>query len=347
MAGGTNARIYVRDTAQPAPEVRAFAERWVDLADERLGATVIEASDEFYAPAQRMLNPQPAQFFFHDDEGMRWVDGWETSRRRQTGHAHCVIRLGRPGRVRGVVFDTSFYTGNFPVGVALSGCFSESAPDASTRWTPLVAFTKLAGHAQQVVTVNDDAVFSHVRLDLHPDGGMARLRVFGEIPPVAVDTQTGLRDLAALAHGGRIVGCNDRHFGDVRALIAPGPSIAWGKGWETRRRRDPGHDWVVIALAQPGTIEQVEIDTHYYLANQPESFSLQATCINEPMDDALLLNQSMFWPELLDRHPLAGGERQQIEAGIHPIGPVSHVRLNIYPDGGVTRLRLHGRVGRS
>ncbi|MFT3820320.1 MAG: allantoicase [Rubrivivax sp.] len=344
MAGGNNARIYIRKTSQNTPEVNDFARRWVNLADARLGARVVEVSDEFYAPAQRMLNPQPANYYFHDEEGMRWVDGWETSRRRQAGHEHCVIRLGRRGRVAGLVFDTSFYTGNYPVGVEVEGCRSDDeTPGAGAAWTPLVGFTPLAGDTQRLVVIDDPGLHNHVRLHLHPDGGMARVRVLGAVDPSPLAGAPGLVDLAALENGGRIVGCNDRHFGSVDAMIAPGPSVEWGKGWETRRRREPGHDWAVIALARPGRIEEVEVDTKYYLANQPHRFSLQAVKVEDTPADEVLLNQSMFWPELLGEVELKGGACLQLRDGLRAPGAVSHVRLNIFPDGGVTRLRLRGR----
>lgn len=345
MAGGKNERIYIRKTSEESAEIAEFGRRWLNLADERLGARVVGVSDEFYAPAQRMLNPKPANYYFHDEEGMRWVDGWETTRRRRGGHEYCVIRLGRRGRLCGAAFDTSFFTGNFPVGVELAGC-NDDEPTEATVWTPLVPFTKLAGDAQHLVTIDDPGIYTHVRLHLHPDGGMARVRIFGVIDPLLVDAADGLVDLAALENGGRIVGVNDRHFGAANALIAPGPTIEWGKGWETRRRREPGNDWAVIALARPGRIDEVEIDTKYYLANQPDRFSLQAVLLTEPIHDDLLLNQSMFWPEILAEHSLDGGTLLRIGDGIRPLGEVSHVRLNIFPDGGVTRLRLRGQIAK-
>lgn len=346
MAGGSNDRIFIRKTSEPSDEVAAFASDWTNLADERLGAVTVAVSDEFYAPAQRLLAAKPANYFHHDDDGMRWVDGWETARRRRQGHEFVVVRLGRAGRIKGVVFDTSFFTGNFPVGVELAACFTTSDPDAETVWTPLVGFTRLAGDAQKLVAIDgNDNTWSHVRMNLHPDGGMARLRVYGAVAPTLAPAlkADALPDLAALENGGRIVGCNDRHFGAVAAMIAPGPSIAWGKGWETRRRREPGSDWAVIALAVPGVIERVEVDTKYYLANQPDRFSLQAVSLPADTADALLVNQSMYWPELLGETALQGGSQIAVTDGIAALGPVTHVRLNIHPDGGVTRLRLRGR----
>lgn len=351
MAGGSNGRIYVRETSALTEEVVALASRWTNLADERLGAATVSVSDEFYAPAQRLLQHQCASYYFHDEEGMRYVDGWETSRRRHEGFEHCVVRLGRAGRISALVFDTSYFTGNFPVGVELSACFSaDQDPGTNAAWTPLTGFVELAGNAQLVVPVGaTDVVYSHIRLKLHPDGGMARLRVFGEINPALAlaASQAPLPDLAALENGGRIVDCNDRHFGAVTGMIAPGPSIAWGKGWETRRRRSPGSDWAIVALAVPGVIEQVEIDTSYYLANHPDRFSLHAVSAPAGMDDALLVNQSMYWPQLLAETALQGGSRLVVGDGLAALGPVTHVRLNIFPDGGVTRLRLRGRPAKS
>lgn len=346
MAGGSNGRIYIRKTSEVSAEIRDFSEHWINLADERLGAQVIKVSDEFYAPAQRLLNPQPTNYYFHDEEGMRWVDGWETTRRRKEGYEHCVVKLGRRGSISAAVFDTSFFTGNFPVGVELAACDVQGDPDANTTWTPLTGFVKLSGDAQRLVETDVPGCFTHVRLHLHPDGGMARLRIFGCVDTTVLGQNGELVDLAALENGGRVIGCNDNHFGSTQALIAPGPSVAWGKGWETRRRREPGHDWAVIALAAPGQIESVLVDTKYYLANQPQAFSLQAACLANGTPDELALNQSMFWPVLLDQQTLRGGTVLQVDQGFVSLGDVTHVRLNIFPDGGVTRLRMFGRVAK-
>lgn len=340
MASGSNDRSLVRDTAKDTPEVQQFSRRWVNLADERLGACVTSVSDEFYAPAQRLLAPKPATHYFFDEHGMRWVDGWETTRRRTDGHDWCVVRLGRRGSISGAVFDTSFFSGNFPLGVELEAGLSDGDAEPA-EWHRLVSFERLEGNAQRLVRVDDTRTWSHVRLHLHPDGGMARLRVFGSVDTrrLAMDATV---DLSALENGGRVLGCNDAHFFQPTAMIAPGPSVTWGKGWETRRRREPGHDWAVLALAVPGFIERVEIDTTYFVANQPARFSLQAARL-APMDDALVLNQAMHWPSLLAETPVRGGANESVTSGLADIGPVSHVRLNIFPDGGVSRLRLWGR----
>lgn len=343
MAGGSNDRTLIRERSEPSEDFLRSERAYVDLADERLGAAVVSVSDEWYAPASRMLNPKPANYYYHDDEGMRWVDGWETSRRRKTGNEWCVIKLGRPGKVAAIGFDTSFYTGNYPLAASVQACTVSSDDDITdANWTELVPATELSGNSQRLVRVSALGVFTHVRLNIFPDGGMARFRVFGSIEPQGLLNSTERCDLAALENGARIVGCSDTHFGAVRAMITPGPSIAWGKGWETRRLRKPGHDWAVIALATPGTLERVLLDTTYYTGNFPAAFSLQGACL-ESASDEVVLNQAMYWPEWLPRSELKGGCENAVDLGAALRDTlVTHVRLNIYPDGGVTRLRLLG-----
>lgn len=345
MAGGSNDRTMIRKRSIPSEEFLGSERAYVNLADARLGATVMEASDEWYAPASRMLNPKAANYYYHDDEGFRWVDGWETSRRRKAGNEWCVIKLGRPGRITAVGFDTSFYTGNYPLAASVQACKVRADGDIQdAEWVELVPPTELSGDTQRLVPVGAGECFTHVRLNIFPDGGLARFRVFGLIQPLSADGSSAQCDLAALENGGRIVGCSDTHFGAVRAMIAPGPAVEWGKGWETRRLRKPGHDWAVIALAAPGTLDRILVDTTYYTGNFPAAFSLQGARL-ENTSDEVALNQAMYWPELVGRTELKGGCQNAVElsAALRET-LVTHVRLNIYPDGGVTRLRLLGQA---
>jgi allantoicase len=342
MAGGSNSRLYIREISKDDPKIQGFAKGLVNLADERLGAEMVEVSDQWYAPAQRMLNHRPAIYYYHDEEGTRYVDGWETARRRGEGHEYFVIRLGRSGRIRGVVFDTSFYTGNFPVGASVEACNWDLIGEA--KWQEIIPFVPLSGNSQLLSEVKDSQSFTHVRVRIYPDGGMARVRVFGDVTPDE-DTfrEKNVIDLAAMENGGRIVSCSDTHFGSVQAMIAPGPDIIWGKGWETRRLREPGNDWAVIALACPGIIERVELDTKFYTGNYPAAFSLQATAVDETADK-ILENQAMYWPTLLNNHPLSGGVNHVVYASeMNDLGAVTHIRLNIFPDGGVTRFKVFGK----
>ncbi|TKA96713.1 allantoicase [Cereibacter changlensis] len=335
MANGSNARELIREIAEIAPEVQALSRQWTDLADERLGGRVIAVSDEGFGPAQRILEAQRVHRYWFGADGYRYVDGWETRRRRSAGSEWCEIRLGRPGRIRGIVIDTSFFTGNYPMAATV-----EARQDGSDDWATVLPQVALSGHAQRLDLVEDPATYSHVRLSIHPDGGLARLRVFGE---VRIDLPEGEVDLAALENGGRAVGANDAHFAAPAQMISPEPILDWGKGWETRRRREPGHDWAVLVLARPGRITRVEVDTSFYNGNQPEAISLQAAR-EDVRDPALLLNQAMFWPQILPPQKIEGGAHKTITAEILDHSPVTHVRVNIHPDGGITRLRLFGRA---
>ncbi|OZI34266.1 allantoicase [Bordetella genomosp. 10] len=346
VASGSNDKILIRERAGVPQAYAAYEQTHVNLADERLGAKVVAASDEWYAPAQRLLDPAQPNYYYHDDEGMRYVDGWETSRRRAAGHEWCVIGLGRPGELAAVGIDTRFFTGNYPLAVSIEGCALDGgAPLEEAVWRPLLPITPAAGDTPALHPLERTGRITHIRLNMHPDGGMARLRVFGKIDGDGTLAQGELADLAALENGACVLGCSDSHFGSVNALIAPGPSVAWGKGWESRRKRTPGHDWAVIALATPGRIEQALVDTKYYTGNFPAGFSLQGACAAD-VPPALILNEAMHWPELLDRQALQGGSEHLVPLPAHAQRIVTHVRLNIYPDGGVTRLRLFGRPAR-
>ncbi|HEX7951618.1 MAG TPA: allantoicase, partial [Burkholderiales bacterium] len=279
----------------------------------------------------------------YDDNG-KWMDGWETRRRRGPGHDFCVIRLGLPGAIRGFDIDTSHFTGNYPPAASIEACLSETDPDANTEWVELLAPMKLSGNTHHYPAVADARVWSHVRLSIYPDGGVARLRVYGE---VARDwSQRGgdtLYDLIAVENGGRPVAWNDAHFGHPINLLAPGRGENMGDGWETRRRREPGNDWCVIALGWPGIIRKIEVDTAHFKGNYPDRCSLQATNAKNVPDEALV-TQSMFWPVLLPEQPLSMDAVHGFDKQVADLGTITHVRFNIIPDGGVSRLRLWGKV---
>jgi allantoicase len=292
-----------------------------------------------------MLSREPAVFIAgkFDDNG-KWMDGWETRRRRGPGHDHCVIRLGLPGAIRGFDIDTSHFTGNYPPAASIEACLVEGEPGKDTEWVELLAPARLGGDSHHYLAIQDARVWSHLRLHIYPDGGIARLRVYGE---VARDwSQRGgdrLYDLAAIENGGRPVAWNDAHFGHPINLLAPGRGQNMGDGWETRRRREPGSDWTVIALGCAGSIRRIEIDTAHFKGNYPDRFSLQAANAGNVPDEALV-TQSMFWPVLLPEQPLSMDAVHVFSDQLADLGPVTHVRFNIIPDGGVSRLRLWGRI---
>ncbi|MCP3714355.1 allantoicase [Paraburkholderia sp. CNPSo 3281] len=329
------------------PNAPAFTRRYMNLADPRLGARALHASDEFFAPKERMLEPQPAVFIpgKYDDHG-KWMDGWETRRKRTTGHDFCIVRLARPGVIYGLDLDTSHFTGNFPPAASIEACYAQLGDDATpgdnADWQTIVPATTLQGNQHHYVEVSDTRAFTHLRVNLYPDGGLARLRVYGQPRRDWSTVERGsLVDLAAIENGAYLVAANNQHFGLASTILMPGRGVNMGDGWETRRRREPGNDWAIVALARPGIIHKIEVDTAHFKGNYPDRCSLQAASVTGGTDDSLV-TQAMFWPELLGEQKLEMDRQHVFESGITALGPVTHVRFNIFPDGGVSRLRLWG-----
>lgn len=327
------------------PDAPAFTRRHVNLADARLGAVALVASDDFFAAKERMLEPAPAQFHpgRYDDHG-KWMDGWETRRKRGPGHDWCIVRLARSGRIAGLDLDTSHFTGNFPPAASVEACFvAKGDPVAETSWWPLLPSTNLRGNSHHYFDIADAPPATHLRVNLYPDGGLARLRVYGtpEFDPSACN-EDGLIDLAAALNGGVAVAANNEHFGLASTLLLPGRGLNMGDGWETRRRREPGNDWCLIALAHPGTIEAIEVDTAHFKGNFPDRCAIQAANVVGGTPESLV-TQAMFWQELLPEQKLRADHIHTFRAEVAAHGVITHVRFNMIPDGGVSRLRLWGR----
>jgi allantoicase len=324
-----------------------------DLASERLGGKALLANDEFFAPKENLLRESNPVFI----EGKyttrgKWMDGWETRRRRTPGYDWCILRLGLPGLIRGVVVDTSFFKGNYPEYFSLEGCdLGSDAPyrkerkrlnDPATRWILLRPQTPLLGDSHNIFPVGSEGRFTHVRLNIYPDGGVARLRIHGEAVPDAKRIARGEIDLIAVENGGCVVAAEDQFFGAPRNLLMPGRGIHMGDGWETRRRRGPGHDWVILKLGVPGTIRRVEVDTAHFKGNYPDRCSLEACNAAAGLGDDFFEAQK-FWKELLPETRLKADSRHLFR-NVNDVGRATHVRFHIYPDGGVSRLRLFGRA---
>ncbi len=325
----------------------------VDLASERLGGAALYANDEFFAPKENLLK-QSAPVFLegeYTDRG-KWMDGWESRRKRTPGFDWCVIRLGLPGIIRGVVVDTSYFKGNFPEQCSLEACAMdgnvsvEQLIGEDIEWTEILPASTLEGDSLNPFPVEHEGRFTHLRFKIYPDGGVARLRVYGEVAPDwhrLARQSRGEIDLAAVEHGGLVLACSDMFFGHRHNLIMPGRAVNMSDGWETRRRRGPGYDWSIVRLGRRGEVHRVEVDTSHFKGNFPESCSLEACdAVGEVMEE--LVGPSQTWTEMLARTTLQAHTRHLFEDEIKAVGNVTHVRFNIFPDGGVSRLRVYGTV---
>ncbi|HEY2804877.1 MAG TPA: allantoicase [Gemmatimonadales bacterium] len=314
-----------------------------DLAAERLGGAVIAANDEFFAEKENLVKAAAPVWKegLYNDRG-KWMDGWETRRRRDPGYDWAIIRLGLPGAVRGVVVDTAFFTGNYPEACAVEACELAGVPDAAALetavWAEILPRTLLKGDSKNVFPTTGARRTTHLRLNIFPDGGVARLRVHGDVLP---DWESILRpggwvDLGALEHAGRVVGQSDMFYGDANNMLRPGRSTHMGDGWETKRRRGEGHDWAIVKLGHRGTVRRIEIDTDHFRGNAPGSCSLDGTTGDDPAQ--------ANWTSLLGLAKLQPHARHLFEKEITAVDGLTHVRLNIRPDGGIARLRLFGTV---
>ena len=319
----------------------------IDLASERLGGAVVAANDEFFAPKENLIKAAAPVWREGDyTERGKWMDGWETRRRRDLGpeaHDWCIVRLGGRGTVRGVDVHTAFFTGNYPESCAIDACDLPgiAAIEAllSAPWRELLPRSPLKGDAHNLIAIPDAPPATHLRLRIYPDGGVARLRVHGEI---VADWERLRRqgdvDLGAVEHGGAVVACSDMFYGSRHNLIMPGDATHMGDGWETKRRRGPGHDWTIVRLGAAGAIRRVDVDTRHFRGNAPGACSLDGARLEpgQRLDDAA-------WRELLPLAPLQPHARHTFEEALCAIGDITHARLNIFPDGGIARLRLFGR----
>jgi allantoicase len=320
----------------------------IDLAAESLGGAVLLANDEFFAEKENLIAPGPAEWREHEYTARgKWMDGWETRRRREPGFDWCVVRLGLPGVVRGVVVDTAYFRGNYPAECSLEACEIVDVLDldalSRAEWAEILPRSALKGDAKNAFAVQDGRRFTHLRLNIFPDGGVARLRVHGEVVPDLrrLARFGGLTDLAALENGARSLICSDMFFGSRNNLLLPGRPHDMSSGWETRRRRGPGHDWNIVRLGVPGVLRHVEVDTTHFKGNAPGRCSIEACDAPGAGADALAGN-AVDWRVLLPETRTQPHTRHHFEDELRSVGRATHLRLNVFPDGGVARLRAWG-----
>ena len=321
-----------------------------DLAAERLGGKVLSCSDDFFAEKENLIKAGRGIFIAdkYTDRG-KWMDGWESRRKRTPGHDWSILQLATSGVIRGVDIDTNHFLGNHPPHASMEACYvdpSTSFDAEKADWKEILPKSALEPGSHNYYEIKDPGIYSHLRLHIYPDGGVARLKVYGEVFKnwKEVDKKE-LIDLAAAVNGAKSVLCNDMFFSHMDNLIMPGRGVNMGDGWETKRNRTPGNrDWVIVRLAHRGTIEKILIDTCHFKGNYPDS------CLIEGMDipegkETLLTEPAAKWITILPQTKLSADHEHSFNTeAISNNGPFTHVRLTIFPDGGVSRMRLWGRI---
>ena len=320
--------------------------QYTNVADVRLGAVALFATDEFFAAKERMLQPGEPQWRagVYDANG-KWMDGWESRRRRNQGHDYCVVKLGAAAALSVLEIDTRHFTGNYPPFASVEACSLEGGrdPGPDTPWSVLLPQVRVAGNQQNFFPVPATQAWTHLKLNIFPDGGVARFRAYGTVQYdwSAVGDNV---DLVAALHGGRAIACSDEHYGSMRNVLLPGRGTSMADGWETRRRREPGYDWVILRLGTSGRVRQVEIDTAHFKGNFPHQVSIQGAAVTA--GDGHVVSQSLYWPTLLEPQYLRADSEHRFQGELRDVGSISHVRVNIHPDGGLSRVRLFGQPER-
>ncbi|CAN5790831.1 hypothetical protein BH11MYX3_BH11MYX3_08090 [soil metagenome] len=336
------------------PALPAFTEL-PDLASDAVGGAALLCNDEFFAEKENLLKPAAAVWKDHlyTDRG-KWMDGWETRRYRPIDgvapgpessiHDSCIVRLGLPGVIRGVVIDTAWFRGNFPASAALFATELDDPLDLraleTAMWTEILPRSDLQGDHKNAFAIASGQRFTHLRLEIYPDGGVARLRVHGDAVPrwSKLRALGGAIDLAALENGAVVETCSDMFFGSRNNLIKPGPSLSMADGWETRRRRGPGNDWAIIRLATAGAVERLLIDTSHFKGNAPARATVEG--VHAP---GVAADKLTGWRPLLAT-ALQAHTRHVFDDELRRLGPVTHLRLSVYPCGGIARLRAWGTL---
>ena len=320
--------------------------KMINLAEPRLGSKVIFKTDDFFASASRIINPDPPIFKegVFDKHG-KWMDGWETKRRRRKGFDYLIIKLGKPGKIFNVDIDTAHFSGNQPTHASLQACYSnKKKPNNKSRWITILNKKKLDPNKNHNFNIKNKSIFTHIKLNIYPDGGVARLRIFGEIEMKNVNFGSKMINLCSMLNGASIIGCNNEHFGRAENILAPGKGKNMGDGWETKRSRGKNFDWLIIKFGYPGKINKIEIDTHHFKGNYPDSCSVQAAYISKKISNNSIVRKSNKWKLLLNKAKLNANKKHSFNSKTMHKNKINFIRINIYPDGGISRIRAFGKV---
>ena len=336
-----NDKMRPEEILKEAPEFTQL----INLAAEGLGAKTLSCSDDFFAEMENLI--KPGRGIFIEDkytENGKWMDGWESRRKRTPGNDWCILQLGAPGCMTGPDTDTHFFLGNHPPHAALEACRidSDDINWDSVEWTEILPKSHLDAGSQNFYEIESNDTWTHLRLQIYPDGGVARLKVYGEVKKDLSGLKNERIDLIAALNGGRSVLCNDMFFSHMNNLIMPTKGKDMGDGWETKRNRTPNNvDWVIVKLVQRGNVDEVLVDTKHFKGNYPDSCSISGCVLKDgqSVDDT-----SIEWNELLPQSKLSADKEHLFKEELNNRGPFTHVKLMIYPDGGISRLRIFGSL---
>ena len=320
-----------------------FTNGLIDLAQPRLGTKVIYKTDDFFASANRIISPtEPVFKVGVFDKHGKWMDGWESRRKRTAGHDFIIIKLGKPGTIKKVDVDTSHFNGNQPAMVSIEGANSNSNKINQLKWQPLLSKKKTKANSHHYFTVNSNKVFTHIKFNIFPDGGVARLRLYGSIAK-----SNKLKDkkinLASLLDGSSVIACNNEHFGKAENILAPGKAKNMGDGWETRRRRGKGFDWLILNSLDGKEIDKIEISTHHFKGNFPSHCSLQAAYLPNSKNSKQIVKSSNNWKYLLKDAKLSANKVHVFKNNLMKKDKINFIKINIFPDGGISRFRIYGK----
>ena len=318
---------------------------YTDLSNPILGTKIISCSDQFFAPAKRLLSTTEPVFKenIFDNHG-KWMDGWETRRKRIKGNDYAIIRLGKPGKIYDVDIDTSFFSGNQPEQASLQACFSKKNPTKNTNWKTILKKKRLGPDQNHNFKIKNHSTFNFVKLNIFPDGGVARLKLNGKVDLEKINLKGNNVNLSSILNGSTIIGCNNEHFGKAENVLSPGVGVNMGDGWETRRSRGKNFDWIIIKFGMPGIINKLEIDTHHFKGNYPDSLTIQSALISDKTKSKKILSNSKKWKLLLGKTKLKPHKKHLFKSKTSNKNKVNCLRINIFPDGGISRIRAFGKV---
>jgi allantoicase len=320
-----------------------FTNGLIDLAQPRLGTKVIYKTDDFFASANRIINPtEPVFKVGVFDKHGKWMDGWESRRKRTAGHDFIIIKLGKPGTIKKVDVDTSHFNGNQPAMISIEGANSNSNKINQLNWQPLLSKKKTKANSHHYFTVNSDKVFTHIKFNIFPDGGVARLRLYGSIAKSSKLKNKKI-NLASLLDGSSVIACNNEHFGKAENILAPGKAKNMGDGWETRRRRGKGFDWLILNSLDGKEIDKIEISTHHFKGNFPSHCSLQAAYLPNSKNSKQIVKSSNTWKYLLKDAKLSANKVHVFKNNLMKKDKINFIKINIFPDGGISRFRIYGK----